>query len=84
MNYTAGVDDHIAGYNDFNLGVRYNINKQLPDFCKLTMSWAKHMKFIIMYPVQQLPIWAGAVYQDLMVPGKKVVIFEEYSWTPFG
>jgi len=42
------------------------------------------MKFIIMYPVQQLPIWAGAVYQDLMVPGKKVVIFEEYSWTPFG
>ena len=63
MNYAAGVDDHIAGYNDINLGVRYNINKQFTGFLQANNILGKAYEIYYMYPVQQLQIMAGAAYR---------------------
>jgi len=63
MNYAADVDDHIAGYNDLNLGVRYNINKQFTGFLQANNILGEAYEIYYMYPVQQLQIMAGAAYR---------------------
>ena len=62
-NYAAGIDDYISGYNDLNMGIRYNINKQFTGFLQANNILGKSYEIYYDYPVQGFQILAGGAYR---------------------
>lgn len=66
-NFSQNVAGYISGYNDMNIGVRYNINKQFTAFLQANNLLSKTYEIYYGYPVQKLQILAGASYRfDLL------------------
>ena len=62
-NYAIGLDKSLKAFTDLNLGVRYNINKQLTGFVEAYNLLNQDYQIFYMYPVQKLQFMAGIAYR---------------------
>ncbi len=62
-SYAVGLDKSLKPYTDFNLGIRYNINKQLTGFVEAYNLLNQDYQIYYMYPVQKLQFMAGVAYR---------------------
>ena len=61
--FGIGQDDVLNGYNDLNLGIRYNINKQITGFIEAYNLLNQNYQIYYNYPVQKLQFMAGVAYR---------------------
>ena len=61
--YTTVDDAVLKAYNDLNLGIRYNINKQITGFVEAYNLLNQDYQIYYHYPVQKLQFMAGVAYR---------------------
>ncbi len=61
--YSTGPNDVLKAFNDLNLGIRYNINKQITGFVEAYNMLNQNYQIYYNYPVQSLQLTAGMAYR---------------------
>ena len=61
--YADNIDDVLKAYNDLNIGIRYNINKEITGFVNAYNLFNQDYQIYYNYPVQKLQFMAGVTYR---------------------